>query len=73
MLHIRAPRAPVKDTTGCGDVFHGAFALAVAEKQPLAQAIRFATATAALKARHGMGWHGMANRRQVEALLGEGW
>lgn len=73
LLHVPAPRVAVKDTTGCGDVFHGAFALAVAEKQPLPKAIRFATAAAALKAQHGLGWHGMARRDQVEALLQENW
>jgi sulfofructose kinase len=72
-LHVGAPIVPVKDTTGCGDVFHGAFALAIAERQPLPDAIRFATAAAALKARHGAGWRGMARREEVKALLRESW
>jgi sulfofructose kinase len=73
LTHVRAPRISVRDTTGCGDVFHGAFALALAERQSLRQAIRFATAAAALKAQHGLGWRGMASRQQVEALLRENW
>jgi sulfofructose kinase len=37
------------DTLAAGDVFHGAFALALAEGQSLAGAVRFATAAASLK------------------------
>src|SRR5437763_1392861 len=37
------------DTLAAGDVFHGAFALALAEKQDLAAAVRFATTAASLK------------------------
>jgi sugar/nucleoside kinase (ribokinase family) len=42
---------PVKaiDTLGAGDVFHGAFALALAEGRDVAAALRFATAAAGLK------------------------
>ncbi len=43
---------PVKaaDTTGCGDVFHGAYAARLARAEPLDNCIRFAAAAAALKA-----------------------
>lgn len=45
---------PVLDTTGCGDVFHGAYAAALARGRDVAERIRIATAAAALKAtRHG--------------------
>jgi sulfofructose kinase len=48
--HLPAhPIDAVIDTTGAGDVFHGAFALAIAEAQPLAKALRFATVAASLK------------------------
>lgn len=70
---IPAPRLPVRDTTGCGDVFHGAVALALAEGHPPLHAARFGTAAAALKARNGGGWHGMPSRKAVEALMAEGW
>ncbi len=37
------------DTLGAGDVFHGAFVLAITEKQDIQGALRFASAAAALK------------------------
>ncbi len=39
----------VRDSTGAGDVFHGAFALALAEDGDEADALRFASAAAALR------------------------
>ena len=36
------------DTTGAGDVFNGALAVALARQQPLADAVRFANAAAAI-------------------------
>jgi sulfofructose kinase len=68
---VSVPAFPVTvvDTTGCGDVFHGAYALGLCEGcQPL-DAARFATATAALKAARGRGWEGMADRPAVDALV----
>lgn len=40
---------PVRDTTGAGDVFHGAFTLALTEGQDEVEALRFASAAAALR------------------------
>jgi sulfofructose kinase len=59
----------VADTTGCGDVFHGAYAFAIGEGQPVLQAARFASAAAALKAQRGNGWEGMPDRLSVNDLL----
>jgi sulfofructose kinase len=39
------------DTTGCGDVFHGAYAASLARGDALEERIRFAAAAAAVKAR----------------------
>jgi sulfofructose kinase len=72
-LALPAPRIAARDTTGCGDVFHGAYALALAEGAPVLAAARLATAAAALKARNGHGWDGMPDRTAVEALLRERW
>ena len=59
------------DTTGCGDVFHGAYALGLAEGQEPLDAARFASAVAAIKAARGQGWHGMGDRAAVLTLMAE--
>ena len=60
------------DTLGAGDVFHGAFALAVTEKQELRQALRFASAAAALKCTRFGGAFAAPQRAEVEELLSRG-
>ena len=68
------PAFPVKvtDTTGCGDVFHGAYASALARGMPLPERIRLASVTAALKATTRGGQAGIPTLRAVENAL-EGW
>lgn len=57
------------DTLGAGDVFHGAFALRLAEGSDLREALRFAAAAAALKCtRHGGGL-AAPQRIEVEEFL----
>src|SRR6266404_341382 len=67
------PAFPVHtvDTLGAGDVFHGAFALAITEKQEIRQALRFASAAAALKCTRFGGAFAAPQRAEVEALLGQ--
>lgn len=67
--HVEAFPVSAEDTTGCGDVFHGAYSLAVVEGEHPIAAARFAAAAAALKAARGMGWDGMPDRSAVEGLL----
>ncbi|PLP55828.1 ribokinase [Mesorhizobium loti] len=43
------PHVEVVDTTGAGDAFHGSFALALAHRRPIADAIAFSNTVAALK------------------------
>jgi sugar/nucleoside kinase (ribokinase family) len=57
------------DTTGCGDVFHGAYAAALAQGMPATQRIRFASAAAALKATQRGGQAGAPSRTAVEQFL----
>ncbi|HEV7267154.1 MAG TPA: PfkB family carbohydrate kinase [Falsiroseomonas sp.] len=66
-----SPGFPVKavDTLGAGDVFHGAYALALAGGADLAEAARFANAAAALKCARGGGRLGAPGRAEVEALI----
>jgi sulfofructose kinase len=59
----------VRDTTGCGDVFHGAYAVGLCEGMAPLVAARFASAAAALKAANGRGWAGMPDRPGVERLM----
>ena len=68
------PAFPVHtvDTLGAGDVFHGAFALAITEKQELRQALRFASAAAALKCTRFGGAFAAPQRAEVEELLSQG-
>ncbi|MGL4284984.1 MAG: PfkB family carbohydrate kinase [Phreatobacter sp.] len=57
------------DTLGAGDVFHGAFALAVAEGRDVAGAARFANAASALKCTRSGGRAGIPTRAEVDRLL----
>ena len=68
------PAYPVHtvDTLGAGDVFHGAFTLAITEKQELRQALRFASAAAALKCTRFGGALAAPQRLEVEELLRRG-
>ena len=68
------PAFPVHtvDTLGAGDVFHGAFALAITERQELRQALRFASAAAALKCTRFGGAFAAPQRAEVEELLSQG-
>jgi len=59
----------VVDTTGAGDAFNGALAAAFAERQPMRQAIRFATAAAALSVQQAGAARSMPGRAAVDALL----
>lgn len=67
--HVPAFNVDVKDTTGAGDVFHGAFAYAWLDGMPLPEAVRFASATAALKCRHPGGRRGIPTGEAVRKLL----
>lgn len=59
----------VVDTTGAGDVFHGALAYALAEKQEISDAVRFANAVAALKCTRPGGREGIPTRSQTDDFL----
>ena len=70
----QTPAFPVHtvDTLGAGDVFHGAFALAITEGQDIPSALRFASAAAALKCTRFGGAFAAPQRAEVEALLSQG-
>jgi len=68
------PAFPVSaaDTTGCGDVFHGAYAAVLARGLGLMERVRFAAAAAALKAMRPGAQAGIPTRPEVEAFLARG-
>jgi sulfofructose kinase len=70
----QTPAFPVHtvDTLGAGDVFHGAFALAITENQEIGEALRFASAAAALKCTRFGGAFAAPQRAEVAALLRQG-
>jgi ribokinase len=71
--HIPAMNAgPVAETTGAGDAFNGGLAAALAEGQPMLDAIRFATATAAISVTRPGTAPSMPARGEIEALLKRG-
>jgi sugar/nucleoside kinase (ribokinase family) len=67
--HLPAFRVRAIDTTGCGDVFHGAYAAALARNEELVERLRFASAAAALKATKRGGQAGIPTWTQVESFL----
>lgn len=67
--HMPAFHVQVIDTLGAGDVFHGAFALALAEGQDTAASLRFAAATSAIKCTRFGGIAGAPSRTEVEDFL----
>jgi sugar/nucleoside kinase (ribokinase family) len=67
--HLPAFRIQALDTTGCGDVFHGAYAAALARGMELIDRLRLASAAAAIKAtRHG-GQSGIPTLAAVKSFL----
>lgn len=70
-LYQPAFKVKAVDTTGCGDVYHGAFIFGLLQEWNLNEIIRFASATAALKCRKIGGRTAIPNLREVEAFLEE--
>jgi ribokinase len=68
-FHQPAFQVPVVDTTGCGDVFHGAFAFALAKGMELRKTAEFASAVAALKCRKLGGRAGIPSLAETERFL----
>jgi sulfofructose kinase len=66
---LPAFKVAVVDTTGAGDVFHGAFLVAIAEGMTGAVALRFAAAAAALKCTRPGGRDGIPTRAELTDFL----
>jgi sulfofructose kinase len=57
------------DTTGCGDVFHGAYAACIAQGESVDTAVRIATAAAGIKATQPGGRAGIPGRAAIDRFL----
>jgi ribokinase len=62
-------RVKAVDTTAAGDVFNGALAVRLAENRPLAEAVRFAHAAAAISVTRRGAQPSIPTRREIDALL----
>ncbi|MFC3325727.1 sugar kinase [Mesorhizobium cantuariense] len=71
--HVAAPKIKAVDTLAAGDVFHGAFAVGLAEAMPVEQALRFASAAAALKCLRFGGRLGAPDRAETLAMVAATW
>ena len=71
LRHMPAFAVTAVDTLGAGDAFHGAFTLALGEGRDLQDALRFASAAAALKCTRFGGAAGAPTRAEVEAFLAQ--
>jgi sulfofructose kinase len=69
LCHQPAFKVKVVDTTGCGDVFHGAYAVALAREMNVPDRIRFAAAAAALKAAKPGAQKGIPTLAEVQKFL----
>ena len=69
--HVPAFSVDVKDTLGAGDIWHGAFALALSEGRDAPYAIRFANAAAAIKCTRFGGRNGTPTRAELDRFLQE--
>lgn len=67
--HTPAYTVTTVDTLGAGDVYHGAFALGVAENREIEDVVRWAAATAALKCSRFGGREGIPTRDEVEDFM----
>jgi ribokinase len=68
-VHAPAFDVQVVDTTAAGDAFNGALAVALAERRPLAEALRFANAAAALACTRRGAQPSLPTRPEVERLI----
>jgi sulfofructose kinase len=68
-MQVLPPVVKAIDTTGAGDVFHAALAIALSEGQGTPEAVRWACAAAAFKCEGGFGAEGAPTRAQLDAWL----
>ncbi len=67
--HFPAYQVKALDTTGCGDVFHGAFLVALLEGYSVEDAIRFSSAVSAIKCQRVGGRAGIPTMEETLSFM----
>ena len=67
--HVKRQKVSVVDTTGAGDAFNGALAVALAEGMELGRAVRFANAAGAKAYAKFGAQPALPTRMEVEAVM----
>ena len=67
--HVKVFNVKVKDTTGCGDVYHGAFIFGLLRKWDVLDIMTFATAVSSIKAMHYGGRPGIPDFKETISFL----
>jgi sulfofructose kinase len=67
--HVPAHGIEPVDTTGCGDVFHGAYCHGLSAGWRTERIIHFANAAAAVKATRTGGWAAVPTREEIQQIL----
>jgi sulfofructose kinase len=68
--HQPAFAVETRETTGCGDVFHGAYAAALSGGNRVPECVRFAAAAAAVYASRPSGWEYLPGPEDVKLMAG---
>ena len=68
--HVPGPGGEAVDATAAGDTFNGALAVALAEGRPMAEALAFANAAAAISVTRLGAQASIPDRDEVESRLG---
>ena len=69
LRQIYPPKIIARDTLAAGDVFHGAFAVAITDGMTIEKAAMFACSAAAIKCSRFGGRKGIPSRYEVETLM----
>ncbi|MEU9084929.1 ribokinase [Streptomyces sp. NPDC048357] len=72
-LSVPAPRVRAVDTTAAGDTFVGALAVALGEGRPMPDALRWASAAAALSVQRHGAQDSMPTRAETDSFALAGW
>jgi ribokinase len=71
--HFPAPKVQAVDSTGAGDIFSGAFLSSLAAGRPIEDAIKYASAAAAISTTRLGVIESIPARDEVDAMLAKGW